>query len=67
MTAPRLFGIPAAEAPSSPTADGRLLVATDDGRLQVRDGLDGRRVLWETDVSGLTPDPQPPPAEAARW
>lgn len=44
--------------------DGRLLVATDDGRLQVRQGGE---VAWETDLSGLSPDPQPPPAEADRW
>lgn len=48
------------------TADGRLLVATADGRLQVRDGLGGD-VRWETDLSGFSPDPQPAPAEATRW
>ena len=47
--------------------DGRLLVATADGRLQVRDGRDGRTVRWETDVRGLAPDPRPAPPEAASW
>jgi hypothetical protein len=46
------------------TADGRLLVATTAGELQVRDGVD---VVWRDDLAGLEPDPQPPPAEAARW
>jgi hypothetical protein len=44
--------------------DGRLLVATADGRLQVRDG---GSVRWEADLSDEVPDPQPPPADAARW
>lgn len=48
------------------TTDGRLLVTTDDGRLQVRDGR-GVETRWEADVSGVTPDPQPPPAEATHW
>jgi hypothetical protein len=46
------------------SADGRLLVATVDGRLQVRRGAE---VTWETDLAGLTPDPQPPPPQARRW
>lgn len=46
------------------SADGRLLVATLDGRIQVRDG---ESVRWEQDLSVLSPDPQPPPAEAGRW
>lgn len=46
------------------TADGRLLVATSDGRLQVRTGTD---VEWEQDLAAMEPDPQPPPAEATRW
>ena len=49
------------------SGDGRLLVATADGRLQVRDGRDGRTVRWETDVRGLAPDPRPAPPEAASW
>jgi hypothetical protein len=43
---------------------GRLLVATDDGRLQIRDVVDGS-VQWEADESALGPDPTPPPAEAS--
>ena len=46
------------------TVDGRLLVATTAGDLQVRDGAE---VVWREDLAGLEPDPQPPPAEAARW
>ena len=39
-------------------ADGRLLVATVDGRLQVRDySKDGFSVLSEVDLSALTPSP----------
>lgn len=45
-------------------SDGRLLVATSDGRLQVRDQ---NQVTWEHDVAGAEPDPQPPPPEATRW
>lgn len=48
------------------TADGRLLVATSDGHLQVRAG-GGDDVTWESDLAALAPDPQPPPPEAARW
>jgi hypothetical protein len=46
------------------SADGRLLVATVDGRLQV---LDGQTVSWEVDLAALSPDPQPPPELATRW
>jgi hypothetical protein len=46
--------------------DGRLLVATDDGHLQIRDG-DGRAVRWDLDLTPLHPDPQPPPPEAGHW
>jgi hypothetical protein len=49
-------------------ADGRLLVATTDGRLQVRAGDPAAlEVVWETDLSMLGPDPQPPPREASQW
>jgi hypothetical protein len=47
-------------------ANGRLLVATDAGRLQIRDGA-GDAVLWETNEGSATPDPSPPPAEASTW
>jgi hypothetical protein len=47
-------------------ASGRLLVATRQGRLQVRDP-DGSRVRWELDLAGDDPDPQPPPDEARVW
>lgn len=47
---------------------GRLLVATKDGRLQARvlDGFD-HEVVFAHDLSGMTPDPQPPPAKATKW
>jgi hypothetical protein len=50
------------------SGDGRLLVATTDGRLQVRAG-DPRdlEVVWEADLAHFEPDPQPPPSEASRW
>jgi len=50
------------------SSDGRLLVATTGGRLQVRAG-DPRdlEVVWETDLAQLEPDPQPAPSEASRW
>ena len=47
-------------------ARGRLLVATDDGRMQIRDGADGS-VRWEADEGAFEPDPTPPPAEASTW
>lgn len=47
-------------------ARGRLLVATDGGRMQIRDGTDGS-VRWEADEGALQPDPTPPPAEASTW
>jgi len=28
---------------------------------------DGAEVVWRQDLAGLEPDPQAPPAEAARW
>jgi hypothetical protein len=52
-------------------AEGRLLVATDDGRLQIRETAHGRSgggsIMWEADEGALTPDPSPPPAHAAVW
>jgi hypothetical protein len=46
--------------------DGRLLVATTDGQLQIRDGSSGA-VHWEHDLAGLRPTPEPPPPEARHW
>jgi hypothetical protein len=46
--------------------DGRLIVATADGILQVREP-DGLAVSWEQDLSALAPDPQPPPPSASTW
>jgi hypothetical protein len=43
-------------------AGGRLLVATLDGRLQIR-SVDGS-VTWEVDEAALSPDPAPPPRDA---
>jgi hypothetical protein len=48
--------------------DGRLLVATVDGRLQARAvGDDGAALVWEHDVAALQPDPVPAPPAARRW
>jgi hypothetical protein len=49
-------------------ADGRLLVATVDGRLQVRDGeSDWQAACWTEDLGRFAPAPAPPPEEAHRW
>ncbi|HXU90882.1 MAG TPA: hypothetical protein VFQ62_18720 [Methylomirabilota bacterium] len=49
-------------------ADGRLLVATRNGRLQIRElSARGFRVVSETDAAAETPHPEAPPAEALRW
>jgi hypothetical protein len=49
-------------------ADGRLLVATVDCRLQIRDySASGLSVRSEVDVGSLTPAPSPPPEDAHRW
>jgi hypothetical protein len=48
--------------------EGRLLVATRDGRLQIRDVANGRgEVLFEEDLSGLEPAPAPAPQWASEW
>jgi hypothetical protein len=48
--------------------EGRLLVATKDGRLQIRAEEDGGFVpVHEVDLASLRPEPAPPPREAARW
>lgn len=46
--------------------DGRLLVATTDGRLQIRDATSAA-VQWEHSLADLTPTPQRPPREARQW
>src|SRR5262245_60641628 len=46
-------------------ADGRLLVATMDGRLQIRE--DATSASWEANEGAFEPDPAPPPAEASEW
>jgi hypothetical protein len=46
---------------------GDLLVATTDGRLQVRAGGGAAHVTWEADLSTDEPDPQPPPPQAREW
>lgn len=49
-------------------ADGRLLVATVDGRLQIRTGAPPAvTVAWESDLASLEPHPQPPPRVASQW
>jgi hypothetical protein len=47
-------------------AEGRLLVATGDGRVQIR-AADAASVVWEADEGAFEPDPAPPPEEAANW
>ena len=48
--------------------DGRLLVATTDGKLQVRHYSETRlSVIFEVSLADLVPSPSPPPAEAHRW
>jgi hypothetical protein len=49
-------------------ADGRLLVATREGRLEARDGArPARATAAHADLAALAPAPVAPPAEAARW
>ena len=49
-------------------AAGRLLVATTEGRLEVRSGpWDAPRVEWSMDVSQTRPEPVEPPSIARRW
>jgi hypothetical protein len=47
--------------------DGRLLVATMTGELEVRDDPGREDASWRHDLSSMTPSPQPAPAEASRW
>lgn len=47
---------------------GRLLVATTDGRLEVRhEPWDRTTVDWSFDLGGMRPEPMAPPAVASRW
>lgn len=47
---------------------GRLLVATADGHIQIRTLNDaGHALVFDEDLSVLTPDPQPPPEWATEW
>jgi hypothetical protein len=47
---------------------GRLLVATTDGRLQIRKASARHsETVWEIELSHLTPNPTPAPAEAHHW
>jgi len=49
-------------------AEGRLLVATRDGRLQIRELTPrGTRVLSEANPGAESPRPAAPPPEALRW
>jgi len=49
-------------------SDGHLLVATRDGRIQIRGlGADNPEVLFEENLSLLEPDPAPAPEWAKRW
>jgi hypothetical protein len=45
---------------------GRLLAATRDGALEVRD-VGSTAPLWSHDLAGMQPDPSPPPDWATRW
>jgi hypothetical protein len=48
--------------------EGRLLVATREGRLQIRAlSRRGWTVVSEADPAALAPAPTPPPAEAYHW
>ena len=48
--------------------DGRLLVATRDGHLQIRDvSTDPPAIVFDADLSVLEPDPTPAPDWAQRW
>lgn len=48
--------------------EGRLLVATTDCKLQIRDVSDHQMsVRSEVDLSTLSPESSPPPGEAYRW
>lgn len=47
---------------------GRLLIATTEGRIQVRQlERDTFRTVFDEDLAALRPDPQPPPEWAHEW
>lgn len=46
---------------------GRLLVATAEGQLQIRDVDSEGAITWQADEAGLAPDPSPPPEGAKNW
>ena len=50
-------------------ATGRLLAATDSGRIEVREHqADGTlAITWARDLTGLEPAPAPSPPWAERW
>ena len=63
----RLDGEPLADVQWADwSRDGRLLVATTDGRLQARDVGTGA-VHDVADLAALAPDPQPAPPVASTW
>jgi hypothetical protein len=47
-------------------SDGRLLVATRAGVLEVREEPSGPPA-WQQDLAPLRPDPVPPPVDADTW
>ena len=48
--------------------DGALLVATHDGRIQIREySGHGMSIRSEVDLAALRPAPSPPPPQAHRW
>lgn len=46
---------------------GRLLIATDDGRIQIREVHQRDERVFEDDVSAYEPDAEPAPDWAAQW
>ena len=49
------------------TAEGRLLIATRAGRLQIREGASFDRITFDVDLAAMSPTPLPPPAAASAW
>ncbi len=50
-------------------SEGKLLVATVEGKLQIRElqDLDNEKVTFEADPAFGKPDPQPAPVWARDW